>query len=639
MKKVILVIVLIQFIFSFTFAQTGTLTGTIKDDQSKSIVPFANIIIQQSGKTIKSATSDIAGKYIITELPSGTYTLIASYVGYNPYKDYNVKIENGKTKTLNILLKLNHVYIKDVIIMGEETENISYSVPSNIINMDVKHLGNAEYSKSIISIQSNDSYQWQQNHNTEEYDLINENIFHKVRNEPLSTFSIDVDKASYSNLRRFLNNNNKAPVDAIRIEEMINYFDYDYPQPTGEHPFSVSMEINSCPWNSSHELVLIGLQGKMPDIEEIPASNLVFLIDVSGSMGSQNKLPLLKQSFKILVDKLRPQDRVAMVVYAGAAGMVLNSTSGNNKKTIINALDNLQSGGSTAGGAGINLAYKIAVDNFIKGGNNRVILATDGDFNVGASSNAEMERLIIEKREYGVFLSVLGFGMGNYKDAKMEQISNAGNGNYAYIDNILEAKKVFGHELWGTLFTIAKDVKIQIEFNPAKIESYRLIGYENRMLQKEDFNDDKKDAGEIGAGHKVTALYEIVRSSSVTQPTDNVDPLEYQKMKTVKSKNLLTLKLRYKLPNENESRLIKKYIKETKIRSEKASDNFLFASSVAGFGMLLRNSEFKGNLTFNDVEKLARLSKGKDENGYRAEFIKLIEIAKLLYVNTEVKDK
>ncbi len=523
--------------------------------------------------------------------------------------------------------------------MGEETKNISYSVPSNIINMDVKHMGNAVYSRSISPIQSNDSYQWQQNHNTEEYDLINENIFHKVKNEPLSTFSIDVDKASYSNLRRFLNNNQKAPIDAIRIEEMINYFDYDYPQPKGEHPFSVSMEINSCPWNSNHELVLIGLQGKMPDIEEIPASNLVFLIDVSGSMGSQNKLPLLKQSFKILVDKLRPQDRVAMVVYAGAAGMVLNSTSGNNKKAIINALDKLQSGGSTAGGAGINLAYKIAVDNFIEGGNNRVILATDGDFNVGASSNAEMERLIIEKREYGVFLSVLGFGMGNYKDSKMEQISNAGNGNYAYIDNILEAKKVFGHELWGTLFTIAKDVKIQIEFNPTKIKSYRLIGYENRMLQKEDFNDDKKDAGEIGAGHKVTALYEIVRTSSVTQSTGNVDPLEYQKMKPVKSKNLLTLKLRYKLPNENKSRLIKKYIKETKIRSEKASNNFLFASSVAGFGMLLRNSEFKGNLTFNDVEKLARLSKGKDKNGYRAELIKLIEIAKLLYVNTEVKDK
>ncbi|HRF41540.1 MAG TPA: VWA domain-containing protein, partial [Saprospiraceae bacterium] len=347
-------------------------------------------------------------------------------------------------------------------------------------------------------------------HNTEDYSPIAENRFHKATDTPLSTFSIDVDAASYSNMRRFLKNGQMPPADAVRIEEMINYFDYQYPQPTGEHPFEVVAEMSECPWQPEHRLLHIGLKGREIATDKLPPSNLVFLIDVSGSMDSPNKLPLLQSAFRLLVNQLRPQDKVAMVVYAGAAGLVLEPTDGNDKQKILEALQRLQAGGSTAGGAGIRLAYDVARQHFVKGGNNRVILATDGDFNVGASSDADMVRLIEEERKSGVFLTVLGFGMGNYKDNKMQQLSNAGNGNHAYIDDIDEAKKVLVEEFGGTLFTIAKDVKIQIEFNPAQVAGYRLIGYENRLLNKEDFNDDKKDAGELGAGHTVTALYEIV---------------------------------------------------------------------------------------------------------------------------------
>ena len=356
---------------------------------------------------------------------------------------------------------------------------------------------------------------------------------------------------------------------------------------------------------------------------------MVFLLDVSGSMEAENKLPLLKKSFKILIEKLRPEDRVAIVVYAGAAGLVLPATSGKDKEKINAAFDQLSAGGSTAGGAGIELAYKIAQENFIKDGNNRVILATDGDFNVGQSSDGELVRMIEEKRKSNVFLTILGFGMGNYKDSKMEQLSNAGNGNYAYIDNILEAKKTLGKEIWGTLFTIAKDVKIQIEFNPAKVKAYRLIGYENRLLAAEDFNDDKKDAGEIGAGHTVTALYEIIPASS-DEKIDGVDELEYQDTKINKSDNLMTLKLRYKQPDGDESKLITSRINGENIKADKLSENFRFSASVAQFGMLLRDSEFKGTATFGNTLELAKAAKGKDDDGYRAEFIKLIEVAELL---------
>ncbi len=465
--------------------------------------------------------------------------------------------------------------------------------------------------------------------NTEEYDKINENPFLGVINNPVSTFGVDVDGAAYSNVRRFLNQNQLPPPDAVRMEELINYFDYTYPQPTDEHPFSVNLEMADCPWNKAHKLMLIGLKGKETPLTSIPPANLVFLLDVSGSMDSPEKLPLLKQSLKILMEQMRPTDRIAIVVYAGAAGLVLPSTPVTEKNKIIRAFDDLQAGGSTAGGEGIVLAYKVARENFIQGGNNRVILATDGDFNIGASSDADMERLIEEKRKDGVFLTVLGFGMGNYKDSKMEKLSNAGNGNYAYIDNILEAKKTLGYEMWRTLYTIAKDVKIQIEFNPSQVKGYRLIGYENRMLRREDFNDDTKDAGDIGAGHTVTALYEIIPAGS-SEKINGVDDLEYQKSDIVKSDNLMTLKLRYKTPEGSESKLITKRVTEKEIWVSATSDNFKFASSVTQFGLLLRNSEHKADASWENAMQLAIQAKGEDKFGLRNEYIRLVEVAEAL---------
>ena len=465
---------------------------------------------------------------------------------------------------------------------------------------------------------------------TEEYDRIYENPFLEAKGNPLSTFSIDVDTASYANSRRFLHSGQLPPKDAVRIEEFINYFGYDYPAPTGTDPFSINCELSACPWNDEHELLLVGLQGKKIDLAQLPPSNLVFLADVSGSMDSPLKLPLLKSALRMLVNNLRPEDRVALVVYAGAAGLVLDSTSGEDKQTILAAIENLNAGGSTAGGAGIKLAYNVAKENFMPKGNNRIILATDGDFNVGESSDGGLTRLIEEKRKDGVFLTVLGFGTGNYKDSKMEKLADKGNGNYAYIDSVREAKKALVSEVGGTLFAIAKDVKLQLEFNPATVSSYRLIGYENRMLKKEDFNDDKKDAGELGAGHRVTALYEIVRVG-VEEPVAKVDKLKYQKkVKFTKSKDLLTLKLRYKDPKETESQLITRVLQAEDITPKEPSDNWAFASAVAEFAMVIRDSKHKGAASFESALERARKARGKDEHGYRAEFVHLIESADLL---------
>jgi len=417
---------------------------------------------------------------------------------------------------------------------------------------------------------------------------------------------------------------------------MINYFNYDYPEPEGRHPFSVYTEISACPWNASHQLLHVGLKGKSIDKSELPPSNLVFLIDVSGSMSNANKLPLLKQAFRMLVNELRPEDRVAMVVYAGAAGLVLESTPGTEKAKILAALDKLQSGGSTAGGAGLELAYKVAQENFAEEGNNRIILATDGDFNVGSSSNAEMERLIEKKREHGVFMTVLGFGMGNYKDDKMEIIADKGNGNYAYIDNIQEARKVFITEFGGTLFTIAKDVKFQMEFNPARVKGYRLVGYENRLLNDEDFNDDKKDAGEMGAGHTVTALYEIIPAGS-SESLKSIDPLKYQanrgdekavaKVKANPKAELMTVKLRYKQPDGNTSTKVEIPVKGKVLDLEDTSDNFRFSASIAEFGLILRNSQYKEDASMEEVIAMAKGARGEDEEGYRSEFLKLVKLA------------
>ena len=423
------------------------------------------------------------------------------------------------------------------------------------------------------------------------------------------------------------------PVNAVRIEELINYFDYDYPQPEGEHPFSITTELAACPWNAERKLALIGIQGKNIDLAEAPKSNLVFLIDVSGSMSSSDKLPLLQKGLSLLVDKLRAEDKVAIVVYAGAAGVVLKSTSGDQKTDIKSAINRLQSGGSTAGGAGIQLAYEIAEKNFVKGGNNRIILASDGDFNVGTSSQEVLVELIEKKRESGVFLSVLGFGMGNLQDYKMEQLADKGNGNYSYIDNLLEAQKVLVTEMGGTLFTIAKDVKVQAEFNPNKVKAYRLIGYVNRALADEDFNDDKKDAGELGAGHSVTVLYEIIPVNS-TEKIMDVDPLKYQALESVPNQkfpdDLLTVKFRYKLPEGDESILLSKVMKAEVVELSEASINLQFSAAVACFGMKLRNSESSKEISYEEIRQMAKKAKGVDEEGYRSQFVQMVQMADLI---------
>ncbi|BAO74836.1 vWA domain-containing protein [Winogradskyella sp. PG-2] len=469
-------------------------------------------------------------------------------------------------------------------------------------------------------------------HNTEEYDIIYENTFKDVLQNPLSTFSIDVDNASYSNVRRFLTGNQMPPKDAVLIEEMINYFDYDYPQPTDEHPFAFINEVADCPWSSKNKLVHIGIQGKSINNNDLKASNLVFLIDASGSMSSHNKLPLLKKGLKLLLEEVNDNDRIAIVAYTGSAGLVLPSTKASSKEKIIVALDAIESGGSTAGGQGIQLAYKIAKENLIKGGNNRVILATDGDFNVGVSSSSELVRVIEEKRKDDIYLTICGFGMGNYKDGRMEQISNAGNGNYFYIDNIKEAKKVFSTDMRANMFTIAKDVKIQIEFNPNQVKAYRFIGYENRVMNAEDFNNDKKDAGELGAGHTVTALYEVIPSNS-DEVISKHDALKYQKTMIANASDndeLLTIKFRYKKPKEDKSKLITHAIIDKGIALDLTSNNFRFSCAVAGLGLLLRDSKYKGDASFTMIENLAKSAKGIDSNGYRQEFIDMIETSALL---------
>jgi len=466
--------------------------------------------------------------------------------------------------------------------------------------------------------------------NREQYDRITDNPFLAVTGNPRSTFSVDVDRSSYGNVRRFLTQGQLPPADAVRIEELVNYFPYALQSPRGDAPVAITTEAMPAPWQPKHHLVRIALQARRIDLDRLPPSNLVFLVDVSGSMMSPDKLPLVKESLRLLVEQLRPQDRVALVAYAGAAGLVLPSTSGEDKARIMEAIDRLEAGGSTAGGAGLELAYRTARDHFERGGNNRVILATDGDFNVGPSSDAAMERLVESKRAEGTYLTILGFGTGNYQDAKMQKLARVGNGNAAYVDDIAEARKVLVKEMGGTLVTVANDVKLQVEFNPARVASYRLIGYEDRLLRDEDFRDDKKDAGDMGAGHSVTALYEVVpvgvRGTVTARETD---PLRYGgdpelRAAPASSDELLHVGLRYKRPGETTSRLITKALQRGEVR-ERASDDLRFAAAVASFGMLLRDSEHKGNATAASVLSLARSAAGDDEEGYRGEFIDLVE--------------
>jgi Ca-activated chloride channel family protein len=619
-KKWLIALFILAVIATAVSAQDKSfwLTGKVTAANDGKPLPGVNVRLKE---TSAATVTDIFGKYRIN-IPEKGGTLIFSFVGLQTQE-----IKTGQRKVIDVQMGLETKQLSEVLAPDTMQGKIAGLQSSGSRKREKR---SAEDAKSAMGASSfgQPDYEQQSQFNTEEYSSINENIFHGAIKNPLSTFSIDVDAASYSNMRRFIQNGQRPPIDAVRIEEMVNYFEYSYKQPTNDDPFNVYTEISSAPWNEKHKLVHIGLQGKIIPTDNLPASNLVFLIDVSGSMESPNKLPLLKSSFKMLVQQLREEDRVAIVVYAGAAGLVLPSTSGADKAKIIEALDQLQAGGSTAGGAGIKLAYAIAKENFRQGGNNRVILATDGDFNVGESSNAGMERLIEEKRGDGIFLTVLGFGMGNYKDSKMEILADKGNGNYAYIDTILEAQKVLVNEFGGTMFTIAKDVKLQVEFNPAKVQAYRLIGYENRVLKSEDFNNDKKDAGDLGSGHTVTALYEII-PMGVESEFYKIDELKYQKTTVTKEANksaeLMTIKLRYKQPDGEVSKLIVHPLVDQNIELSKASEDFRWSASVAAFGMLLRNSEFVKGYSYENVLQLAHASKGEDKNGYQSEFINLVK--------------
>ncbi|MBB6481734.1 vWA domain-containing protein [Spirochaeta isovalerica] len=466
------------------------------------------------------------------------------------------------------------------------------------------------------------------NFNTEEYSRIYENSFLSVMDNPLSTFSIDVDTASYANVRRFLNSGTLPPPDAVRIEELINYFPYHMSGPTDNHPFSIHTQVSRTPWNADSLLLKIGIQGKRISFDRLPPNNLVFLLDVSGSMNNPDKLPLLKNAMNMIVANMRPEDSIAIAVYAGAAGTVLPPTGGDRKEAILEALDNLEAGGSTAGAQGIRLAYSLAGKNFEKNGNNRIILATDGDFNVGPSSEGELVRMIEKERESGIYLTVLGFGSGNIKDSKMEMLADRGNGNYAYIDTLLEARKVLVEQMGGTFFTIAEDVKLQLEFNPVLVDSYRLIGYENRMLAREDFDDDRKDAGELGAGHSVTALYELMPASGAATGSD----LKYQSSvpnsEAYAADELLTVKMRYKEPGEGESILLERPVENRVMDFNSTDDDFRFASAVAMWGLILRDSEYKGMSSYEKVLDIAGKSRGDDPEGYRNEFLRLVKLSR-----------
>ena len=628
MKTIISILsVLVLSAFTMSPEPARLISGLVRDEAGN---PLAGVAVSVEG-TATGTVTDMNGAYQIQVRAEDTYLVF--YLSGMEKK----RVKITRSNRINVVLRTASQQPGEIIYyeMEEQKSHVmDMAAPQPGRTMYIQAGGaHAKRAASYTGLAPEPGYI---PHNTEGYSTIHENGFKDVGHNPLSTFSIDVDNASYSNVRRFLNMGQLPPVDAVRIEEMINYFNYDYPEPSGKHPFSVYTELSACPWNGSHQLLHIGLKGKSIDKSSLPPSNLVFLIDVSGSMSGYNKLPLLKQAFRLLVNELRPEDRVAMVVYAGAAGLVLESTSGSEKQTILAALEQLQSGGSTAGGAGLKLAYKVAQDHFIEDGNNRIILATDGDFNVGSSSNAEMERLIEEKREQGVFMTVLGFGMGNYKDDKMEIIADKGNGNYAYIDNIQEARKVFINEFGGTLFTIAKDVKFQTEFNPARVKGYRLVGYENRLLNDEDFNDDKKDAGEMGAGHTVTALYELIPAGS-DEELKSIDPLKYQsnrgaqpaseKVKADASAELMTVKLRYKQPDGATSTKVEIPVKGRLLKLEQTSENFRFSAAVAEFGMILRNSEFKAEGSMEQVIDLAKGARGEDEEGYRSEFLRMVKLA------------
>ncbi|SFA72458.1 Ca-activated chloride channel family protein [Flavobacterium swingsii] len=609
-----------------TFGQDKTITGVVTDASGP--LPGVNVVVKG---TQRGVATNFDGTYKI-QAKAGD-KLVYSFMGMN-----NVIRVVGTSNVINVRMQDNQQKLEEVVVTGlgikrkQDAVSSSYQVVKSSeiyqsANPNVVSSPNRPIDSKDGKYMQHDNNQ-KPNPNDEDYNSLIENAFESPKTAPLSTFSIDVDNASYTNIRRFINNGQKVPKDAVRVEEMMNFFKYQYPQPKNEHPFSINTEYSDCPWNAKNKLIRIGLQGKNIDNDNLPASNLVFLVDVSGSMNSVNRLPLVIQSMKILTQQLREEDKVAIVVYAGAAGLVLPPTSGSNKQAITNALEKLQAGGSTAGGAGILLAYKTAEENFIKGGNNRVILATDGDFNVGISSNGDMETLIEEKRKSGVFLTCLGYGMGNYKDSKLETLADKGNGNYAYIDNIQEANRFLGKEFKGSMFAIAKDVKIQIEFNPKHVQSYRLIGYENRKLRPEDFKNDAIDAGELGSNHTVTALYEIIPTGTNSDFFNESSELKYTKVEPTGNNfndELATIKFRYKKPDGDKSIEMVQIIENKSNAAENATNDFKFTTAVAWFGLKLRDSKLISNKSLVDIKKLAKEGLSNDTDGYKAEFVRLIE--------------
>lgn len=586
-------------------AQTLTVKGKVTDAADGSNI--VGCTVQVEGST-RGTITNINGEYTIRAGKGEKMRF--SFIGY---ETQTIKVTSEK---LNVIMQAANQILEECVVVSYGTQK-QVSMCGAVSNIIPGVMVRRSYADGM---------------NAEEYKNIEENSFKKVDENPLSTFSIDVDAASYSNMRRYLNKGELPPTDAIRTEELMNYFSYNYAQPTGKDPVKITTEVGSCPWNTQHRLVRIGLKAKEIPTEKLPVSNLVFLIDVSGSMYGPQRLGLVQSSLKLLVNNLRDEDRVAIVVYSGSAGERLPSTSGSDKQKIREAIDELTAGSSTAGGAGIRLAYKIARKNFVKDGNNRIILCTDGDFNVGVSSNEGLESLIEQERKSGVFLTVLGYGMGNYKDSKMQVLAEKGNGNHAYIDNLQEANRVLVNEFGATMHTVAKDVKLQIEFNPSQVQAYRLIGYESRLLRDEDFNNDAKDAGEMGAGHTVTAFYEVVPTGVKGDFTGKIDDLKYQKTtrpastSTTGSKELLTVKLRYKAPDEDVSKKLELPLIDNK--GNNVSSDFRFAAAVAMFGQLLRDSDFKGDATYDKVISMAKTALDNDERGYRREFIRLVETTK-----------
>ena len=601
-RAIMLVLLMAVICLGTMNAQTITVTGIVTDAADGTSITGCSVV---NNRSKSGAITDVNGRYSIQAQKGDV--LLFRFIGYKEEKRV------VKSAKLDVKMKTDDVALEECVVVGYGT-------------MKTKAVTGA-----YVAVCPTAMYDMDARMNTEEYGRIQENGFKSVADASLSTFSIDVDPASYSNMRRFINRGELPPADAIRTEELVNYFSYDYPKPTGNDPVKITVEAGTCTWNTAHRLVRIGLKAKEIPTEQLPASNLVFLIDVSGSMWGANRLDLVKSSLKLLVNNLRNKDKVAIVTYAGSAGVKLEATSGGDKQKIREAIDELTAGGSTAGGAGIHLAYQIAKKNFISDGNNRIILCSDGDFNVGVSSAEGLEQLIEKERKSGVHLTVLGYGMGNYKDKKIQVLAEKGNGNHAYIDNLQEANRVLVGEFGATLHTVAKDVKLQVEFNPSQVQAYRLIGYESRLLKDEDFNNDAKDAGDMGAGHTVTAFYEVIPAGVKNEYVGKVDDLKYQKkekmtLKPTGSDELLTVKLRYKASDKDVSRKMELPFVDNK--GDSVSSDFRFASAVAMFGQLLRDSDFKGTADYDKVIKLAKQGLNNDERGYRREFIRLVEAAK-----------